>query len=412
MRYIVLDTNILLSNPYYIKENQSKEITYVIPLVVLRELSNQKSRDNDVSWKARKVLQALAEGTSKFTLEKDLMDIYGDEFLSNDEKIVKAASMIGAEVVTMDKDVKILCDGFNVECDFKLITDVSNTKYDYTGILRLKSGVDDELDAKIATLQGKGKKENIFDMYENQYLILENDNKNGKTQYSYFKCKDNKIQKLYPKKADEKGGMVAQNPEQVCAIDLMFDESIPIKIITGKFGSGKTFIGVNAFTEGMISGKKNSKKLLVLRQAEGDSDSRDIGYLKGTKEEKIQEFFKPITDNICDGNANHYVDDWIRNDRLEFNIPYFMKGRSLKDTNVLVDEAEDLSVKTIRLLGSRIAEDSSIVFCGDYKQTEGRYKTNNGLLHLIDKGKESPLVGYVNLETDIRSEASKFFADM
>lgn len=411
MRKIVLDTNILLNNPYYIKEHQGPEVEYIIPLVVLRELSNQKSRDSDVSWKARKVLQALCEGTSIFTLEKELMGVYSDNHLSNDEKIVKSASLLGAEVCTLDKDVKILCEGFNVTCDYKTFAEVSDTNHDYTGIVKIIAGEDPEVDAKIASIQGKGEKENVFDLYENQYLILESDQK-GKTHRSFFKCKNNKIIKFNPHKPKKDGYMAPQNPEQVCAIDLMFDDSVPIKIITGVFGSGKTFIGINALTEGMIDGIGSNKKLLVLRQAEGDSDSRDIGYLKGTKEEKIQEFFKPITDNICSGNANHMVKAWIEQDRLEFNVPYFMKGRSLKNTSVLVDEAEDLSTKTIRLLGSRIAEDSSIVFCGDYKQTEGRYRNNNGLLYLIDKGKESPLVGYVNLTEDIRSEASKFFADL
>jgi PhoH-like ATPase len=89
-----------------------------------------------------------------------------------------------------------------------------------------------------------------------------------------------------------------------------------------------------------------------------------------------------------------------------------MKGLSIQDTYILVDEAEDLSKRLIKLLGTRVAEGSVIVFSGDFEQAEEKYVHNNGLYQAIEKLKGHPLVGIVVLDEDIRSSASKAFAGL
>jgi predicted ribonuclease YlaK len=89
-----------------------------------------------------------------------------------------------------------------------------------------------------------------------------------------------------------------------------------------------------------------------------------------------------------------------------------MKGLSIDETFILVDEAEDLNKKLIKLLGTRIGTNSSIVFSGDIEQAEDKYVGNNGLTIAIEKLKGHPLVGIVVLKDDVRSEASKVFADL
>ena len=85
---------------------------------------------------------------------------------------------------------------------------------------------------------------------------------------------------------------------------------------------------------------------------------------------------------------------------------------SYGSTYVFVDEAEDMNLNILKLIGSRIESDSCVIFCGDYKQSEPKYKNNNGLYQLIEKLKGNPLVGIVVLSEDIRSEASKVFVDI
>jgi predicted ribonuclease YlaK len=89
-----------------------------------------------------------------------------------------------------------------------------------------------------------------------------------------------------------------------------------------------------------------------------------------------------------------------------------MKGLTIPESYILIDEAEDLDLKTLKLIGSRIGKDSNIVFCGDYKQAEGKFIQDNGLLQLIEGTKGNPLVGIVVLDDDVRSSASKVFANL
>ena len=94
------------------------------------------------------------------------------------------------------------------------------------------------------------------------------------------------------------------------------------------------------------------------------------------------------------------------------DVTSFLKGISIDDSYVIMDEAEDLNTKLIKLVGSRIGSTSCIVFTGDWKQSENRYKQDNGLLRLIESSKGNPLVGIVVLEEDVRSSTSKLFAEL
>jgi len=175
-----------------------------------------------------------------------------------------------------------------------------------------------------------------------------------------------------------------------------------------------TFLSCQQLFKDFRDNKYN--KLVLCRQAEGDTDSEQLGYLKGGYSEKSEPFFMPIMDNL--GFDAYSIEAMQKKEELEMVIPYYLKGRSFNgDVAIYVDEAEDLTIKTLKLIGSRIGqnekgESGTVVFAGDYAQTEKKYQKNNGLLFLINKTKDSPLVGYVDLDVDYRSEASKVFADL
>jgi PhoH-like ATPase len=405
----VLDTNIILSNPYYIVENSKKdgEVKFAIPMVVLYELSAQKSRGGQIGYKARKALKGLVQSKGLFKIIKPLEAVSPD--LSNDEIIILTARDHKFPVISMDKDVELLCEYYDVECIPVTSTEVNKIDREYTGVRYIHAGVSDEVDEKLANIYSNPN-ENSFDLHPNQYLVVMKDN--GKEiKYSYYKWQE-KMVAVYPYSTDD---LKPKNPEQVCALDLLFDDSIPVKILTGVAGSGKTYLATNwAFDSLINGGGKVESKVMVFRNPQGDTDTKQIGFLKGTKEEKMESFFKPIIDNLASGNIGYLMDTWVERDLVEFDSPYFAKGRSFgnkdREFRILVDEAEDLTTKTVRLLGTRIGENAKIVFVGDYKQTEKEYLDNNGLLHLIERSKETPLVGYVGMKEDIRSEASKWFA--
>jgi PhoH-like ATPase len=93
-------------------------------------------------------------------------------------------------------------------------------------------------------------------------------------------------------------------------------------------------------------------------------------------------------------------------------IPSFMKGMSVLDTIMIVDECEDLNVKLIKMLGTRVGKNSAVVFTGDYHQSEKKYRADSGMNKMIECLKGDPLVGIVVLEEDVRSSVSKLFANI
>lgn len=222
------------------------------------------------------------------------------------------------------------------------------------------------------------------------------------------------------------------NKPQLFALDLLNNKNIPIKIIAGGFGTGKTKLSVKTGLDLVVS-KEIYKTLIFLRNPIV-ADSTDIGFLPGTKEEKIYSFCRPFLQYIENPelssfkskNKNkhkekdeeqfyledEYAEYLIRQGKIKMDVISYLKGVSLDDSYVIMDEAEDLNTKLIKLVGSRIGEKSCIVFLGDWKQAENKYKSDNGLLTLINKGRGDPLVGIVVLDEDVRSPTSKFFANL
>jgi len=238
----------------------------------------------------------------------------------------------------------------------------------------------------------------------NEYLILNNTdtNKTSEHRFDGYKFVDLRL----PNSKVIKG----MNPLQRCALDLLNNKSIPIKIIAGGFGSGKTILSVKVGLD-MVVAKEDYKTLLFLRNPV-PSDGADIGFLPGDKAEKIADYCRPFLQYIEDPKNQFYSENLIRDEKIKMDVTTFLKGVSIDDSFVIMDEAEDLNTKLIKLVGSRIGKTSCVVFTGDCKQSESKYKQDNGLMKLIKCGKGNPLVGIVVLEDDLRSDASKVFAEM
>jgi len=238
----------------------------------------------------------------------------------------------------------------------------------------------------------------------NEYLVLHNTD-TGKTSEHRFdgvKFVDLKL----PNSKVIKG----MNSLQRCGLDLLQNKSIPIKIVAGGFGSGKTIMSVKVGLD-MVVAKEDYKTLLFLRNPV-PSDGADIGFLPGDKAEKIADYCRPFLQYIEDPKNQFYSENLIRDEKIKMDVTTFLKGVSIDDSFVIMDESEDLNTKLIKLVGSRIGSTSCIVFTGDWKQSENKYKQDNGLVKLIKCGKGNPLVGIIVLDQDLRSPASKVFAEM
>lgn len=393
MKYIA-DTNVLLD-----KLDALDGYDIVILSHVLRELDKHKSnRDKpELAYQARRATRFIKENRDRFTFDlKDYKWVTDDQHESGyvDNMIIQACLDNGYGLITDDLNLEMKAEGYGIP--FLSLEDQSSSSSMYTGFKEIEVFGEAEL-AEIYEDDT-----NKYGLLMNQYLIVKYKDEYQCTRYNgkYLVEID-----LPPKRV-----VTPQNAHQACALDLLWNKDIPIKIIAGTYGSGKTFLSVKAGLE-YVNGsnsRKHYSKMMIVRNPIGSGEA--IGYLKGTKEDKTEDFYKPIIQHL--NNGEFEAQQMEAQGKLFKEIPYYMKGLSINDTFILVDEAEDLNLKLIKLVGTRLGDKSCIVFSGDFNQAEEKYLYNNGLYISIEKLKGNPLVGIVCLQEDIRSDASKVFAEL
>jgi Predicted ATPase related to phosphate starvation-inducible protein PhoH len=236
-------------------------------------------------------------------------------------------------------------------------------------------------------------------LIQNQYLYID---KEGPIYY----FNGNEIKEAYLEKPKSKKDVfIPKNFEQKMAFHLMENRNVPIKVLIGVAGAGKTKLGLNFGLRALDSGEV--KKLFIVRQPSPVGE--EIGFLKGTKEEKLSAWFNPIFDNLDDSWS---IQERIARKDIEFEAPAFMQGRDLQETFVLVDEAQLLTVEQVKMLGSRIGEGSTIVFAGDYDQIFNKKYAGdkNGLLKLVETFAGIPEFGVVHMTQSVRGRVAELFA--
>lgn len=201
-------------------------------------------------------------------------------------------------------------------------------------------------------------------------------------------------------------GFSPKNSEQKMAFDMMINDDIPIKTLIGIAGSGKTKLGLNFGMKALKEGKV--KKLFIVRQPSPVGE--EIGFLKGTKDEKLAAWFKPVLDNMDDGGWG--LENMISSGQIEFEAPSFMQGRDLQETFILVDEAQLLTVEQVKMLGSRVGHGSTIVFAGDYEQVFNKKYAGdkNGLVKMVETFAGTPEFGVVHMTQSVRGRVAELFA--
>lgn len=237
--------------------------------------------------------------------------------------------------------------------------------------------------------------------HTNEYLVIKNVDDGKETEMRFDGEKFVGL-KLPPSKI-----IKGKNSLQRCALDMLCNPEITICAILGLPGSGKSYLSLRC---AIYAVREKGWQQGIITCREPVASGRQSGYLPGTLDEKISLYFKPVEEQLDGGEFE--LHQLQQRGELESITPHYVKGRTFSGKYVLIEEAEDITQKQIRLLGTRIGENSKIVFSGDYKQSEINDTSNNDLVRMCNYFKGEPRFATISLEDDVRSETSKLFATM
>lgn len=389
----LLDTNTLIDFPTIINK-----YPVVITSMVLRELEKLETQKRDNYELTRKIVRAKqvldANENVIFLDLKDYKLTINDEFDAQyvDNLIIQCCVDNGYGLLTKDRLLRFKAKMYNIP----VIKPEKEAINDYYKGYYIATPSDGDLANFYENIDT-----NFYELETNEYLILRNEE--GKTlQILRWDGQTHIGLKLPPSKY-----IKPMNDLQACALDLLTNKDIPVKFILGTYGSGKTFLNTKMAIYHVME-KGNQAKIMMIRNPIGTGEQ--IGFLSGDKDEKTEGFFKPIVQHLDGGEQTAYFLE--QRGILQKEIPFYMKGLSIDETFMLCDEAEDLNIQLIKLIGTRIGKNSVLTFSGDYNQAEGKYVNNNGLIHAVEGLKGNPLVGVVVLDLDVRSDASRIFAEL
>jgi len=445
-KIFILDTNVLIHNPRAMFTFEDNMV--VIPIIVIEEIDNLKKGVDERGRNARQIgryLDSLREkgslkdgvktekgGIIKVVLSRKVSDTTNQILISdtNDNLIIGTALYLhkkepNSEVILVSKDanVRIKADAVGIQAaNFE--TDNINFSELYVGYLKII--VDD------ATLE-KFKndefiKNDFGEIFPNQFVLLcknENDCDGVVARYS---VENNTIYPLKHYTGQEIFGVKARNVEQDMAFDLLLDPDVQLVSLVGIAGTGKTLIALAAGLDQVVE-KNNYSRLIVSRPV--FPLGKDIGYLPGTKEEKFNPWMQPIFDNMeillsqkKDDNDNNgkifgkkkpLLEDYLDFGFIELEPLTYIRGRSIPNQFIIVDEAQNLTPHEMKTIITRAGEGTKIVLTGDPYQIDIPYldSESNGLSIVVEKLKKEKLVGHVTLAKGERSEladlAAKFF---
>ena len=247
-----------------------------------------------------------------------------------------------------------------------------------------------------------GVKGNIFNLLENQYLLIEDTHGKVADSYVYQNGEFRKVP--YVKLGNDFTGVVKpRNAQQEILFDMLTDKQTTVKLVTGGFGCGKTMSLVVAALDAISKGK--FEKIIWVRNNIEVKDTVPLGSLPGDSFDKLLPFAMPLADH-CGGIEG--LQHLMEQDRVEVVHLGFLRGRDIKNSIILCSEAENLTKQHIQLLIGRVGEGSNLWMDADLKQRDkSAFEKSAGLELMIERLKGNKLFGYVKLLKTERSETAR-----
>jgi len=426
----VLDTNVLLHDPESM--NQFPKNNVVIPLMVLEEMDKMKRLPNELGKNSRAVFRMLdaitkdgkgdlhegvvLENESVIRIQLHIKTDTKFEFPLgvNDNRIIMAAYFLrekGERVIFVSKDfaARIKAEAIGLEAQ-----DYENLKFAYEALYRGIRKIETEkhnIDLFYKNNQISLKEETF---HPNEYCILTSPEKSSAI--GKYNQTLNQIEPLI--KVGKLWGINPRNAEQKCAVDLLMRDDIKLVTLVGQAGTGKTLLALACGLHKVFD-QNTYSRILVSRPVV--PLGRDIGYLPGTKEEKLFHWMQAIYDNLeylCEssnGERDTETLQWVMDSkRIEMEAVTYIRGRSLPKMYMIVDEAQNLTPHEIKTIISRAGEGTKVILTGDPTQIDNPYldKDSNGLTYTIGRFSDQKIYGHVFLDRTERSELAAIAADV
>ena len=431
-KIFILDTNVLIHDPYSIYNFRGNDI--YLPIEVIEEIDKLKQKPNtaiharmasrvleeirkkgnlsegielpdDIFFKVEKTadLSLLPEGLKKEVIDNHIIAVVmGVKKREPERKVI---------FVTKDINLRIKADAVGVE-----VEDYSTDRVVY-----------DDLDKGYMEIEVS---KDVFDKF----------NKSGKIDLSelnlefsptpnfffIFKCGQEetagrvigeKVKKFLNGDISAWGAR-ARNQEQRFAMELLMDDNVKAVSLVGKAGTGKTLLAIAAGLEQVVERKKYSK-LYIARPI--IPMGKDLGFLPGNEKDKLRPWMQPIFDNIeflsdvkGDKAGEKVITGLESMGLLKVEALTYIRGRSMPNAFIVIDEAQNLTPLEIKTIITRVGENTKIVFTGDPYQIDSAYldANTNGLTYMADKLKNEKIVGHITLVKGERSPLAEIAAKL
>lgn len=434
MKTFVLDTNVILHDPFAMFAFHGARV--VIPMTVIEELDTFK-RNNDERGRSARLVARQLDGLRKEgrklsnwvplehggQLKVELMVSDGLPKMfsaqSKDNEILACAQYLkkqGEKVVFISKDInlRIKAEALGLETQ-----DYEKAKVDvddlYTGWKEFSVSAEDidrfYKDKRLAPPAN--------DLVPNEFVILKAADASSKSALTRF---DTKAQALLPLTRAESApwGIRPLNTEQRFALELLLNPDIQLITLVGIAGSGKTMLALACALQQTLE-QKLYRRILVGRPV--IAVGHDIGFLPGTKEEKLTNWMGAIYDNLSYllekpkgalETADMDIQMLIEEGMLEIEAVTYLRGRTLPNLLIIIDDAQNLTPHEIKTIISRAGQGAKIVLTGDPHQVDNYYldAASNGLTNLVERFKGQSIFGHVAFTKSERSALAALASDL
>ena len=434
----VLDTNVILHNPRAL--TSFADNTVILPIEVLEELDRFKKDHDEKGRNARIAIRMLDEFRQSgkpgegFPLEKGgvLKILTGVDYnqgahlgLSGnliDNRILLTAYSLqqkGENIIFVSKDInaRIKADAIGVTS-----VDFEKQKVDFD---RLYQGWH-QLDVSKNDLDEFYKKKEFAvskdQFFPNEFALLLDKESPKHTAIGRYKEEFGILMPLIFNKMAVMS-IRPRNKEQAMAMELLLNDDINLVTLVGPAGTGKTLLAIAAGLQKVVK-DKSYEGLLISRPVM--PLGRDIGYLPGTKEEKLENWMGPIFDNLeyifnaerkdknVKGKTKDQIDKYLKDEIIELEAMTFMRGRSIPDSFIIIDEAQNMTPHAIKTVISRAGNHTKMVITGDPYQIDNPYldSSSNGLTYCVEKMKGQKMFGHMSLSKSERSSLASLAAEL